>query len=115
MATADRRPRTRGAGWEYLHVAIDDATRLTCAEVLAAEDGATCAALLHAAPITHTTNARPSDSSRPSCASGLSHALSQLSQARRPALRPCLRFDNHQHPHMSLGRRPHWMRFREAV
>ena len=33
-------------GWEYLHVAIDDATRLTYAEVLAAADAPTCAAFL---------------------------------------------------------------------
>ena len=31
----DRRRRARRVGWEYLHVAIDDATRLTYAEVLA--------------------------------------------------------------------------------
>jgi transposase InsO family protein len=43
----DRRRRTRKAGWEYLHVAIDDATRLTYAEVLAADDAAACAAFLH--------------------------------------------------------------------
>ena len=42
----DRRRRARKAGWEYLHVAIDDATRLTYAEVLAADDGPACAAFL---------------------------------------------------------------------
>jgi transposase InsO family protein len=42
----DRRRRTRRAGWEYLHVAIDDATRLTYAEVLAADDAPACAAFL---------------------------------------------------------------------
>ena len=42
----DRRRRTRNAGWEYLHVAIDDATRLTYAEVLAADDASACAAFL---------------------------------------------------------------------
>lgn len=31
----DRTTRTRGIGWEYLHVAVDDATRLAYAEVLA--------------------------------------------------------------------------------
>lgn len=30
----DRRARARGAGWEYVHVAIDDATRLAYVEVL---------------------------------------------------------------------------------
>ena len=42
----DRRRRTRRAGYEYLHVAIDDASRLTYAEVLAADDAPTCAAFL---------------------------------------------------------------------
>jgi len=42
----DRRRRARKAGWEYLHVAIDDATRLTYAEVLAADDAPACAAFL---------------------------------------------------------------------
>jgi transposase InsO family protein len=42
----DRRRRARKAGWEYLHIAIDDATRLTCAEVLPAADAAACAAFL---------------------------------------------------------------------
>jgi transposase InsO family protein len=42
----DRRRRARRVGWEYLHVAIDDATRLAYAEVLPAADAATCAAFL---------------------------------------------------------------------
>lgn len=42
----NRRRRTRGAGWEYLHVAIDAATRLTYAEVLPADDAGACAAFL---------------------------------------------------------------------
>ena len=40
----DRRRRARRVGWEYLHIAIDDATRLTYAEVLGAADAPTCAA-----------------------------------------------------------------------
>jgi transposase InsO family protein len=42
----DRRRRARKAGWEYLHVAIDDATRLTYAEILAADDAPACAAFV---------------------------------------------------------------------
>jgi transposase InsO family protein len=42
----DRRRRARKVGWEYLHVAIDDATRLTYAEVLPAQDASACAAFL---------------------------------------------------------------------
>jgi transposase InsO family protein len=42
----DRTTRVRGIGWEFVHVAIDDCTRLTYAEVLAGEDGVTTAAFL---------------------------------------------------------------------
>jgi transposase InsO family protein len=42
----DRRRRARRVGWEFLHVAIDDATRLTYAEVLSAGDAPACAAFL---------------------------------------------------------------------
>ena len=42
----NRRRRSKGAGWEFLHIAIDDATRLTYAEVLAADDAPACAAFL---------------------------------------------------------------------
>jgi transposase InsO family protein len=42
----DRRRRTRRAGYEYLHVAIDDASRLTYAEMLTADDAPACAAFL---------------------------------------------------------------------
>ena len=42
-ATGDRRSRRRGVGWEVLHVAIDDATRLVYAELLPDEKGRTTA------------------------------------------------------------------------
>ena len=42
----DRRTRVRGIGWEYVHVAIDDCTRLAYAEVLANERGPESAAFL---------------------------------------------------------------------
>ncbi len=32
--TGDRRARTRGAGWEYVHVSVDDASRVAYVEVL---------------------------------------------------------------------------------
>jgi len=41
--------RSRKAGWQYLHVAIDDHSRLAYAELLPAEDGAACAAFLERA------------------------------------------------------------------
>jgi transposase InsO family protein len=45
----DRRARVRGIGWEFLHVAVDDATRLAYVEVLQAEDKTACAAFLQRA------------------------------------------------------------------
>jgi transposase InsO family protein len=45
-ATGDRRSRNRGIGWEVLHVAIDDATRLVYAELLPDEKGRTTARFL---------------------------------------------------------------------
>jgi len=44
--TGDRSRRRRGAGWDFVHVAIDDASRLAYAEVLANEQGDTSAAFL---------------------------------------------------------------------
>jgi transposase InsO family protein len=45
----DRRTRTRGIGWEYVHVAVDDATRLAYVEVLDDERGPTAAGFLRRA------------------------------------------------------------------
>lgn len=45
----DRRTRQRGIGWEYLHVAIDDATRVAYAAVLPDETAASTAGFLQAA------------------------------------------------------------------
>ena len=39
--TGDRRSRVRGIGWEFVHVAVDDASRLAYVEVLGDEGGAT--------------------------------------------------------------------------
>jgi transposase InsO family protein len=45
--TGDRRGhRARGVGWEHLHVAIDDASRLAYTELLPDERGQTCADFL---------------------------------------------------------------------
>jgi transposase InsO family protein len=46
---ADGRVRSRRAGWQYLHVAIDDHSRLAYAEILAGEDAEACAAFLERA------------------------------------------------------------------
>lgn len=45
----DRTRRSRGVGWEYVHVAIDDCTRLGYAEVLADETKETTAGFLQRA------------------------------------------------------------------
>ena len=45
----DRRTRSRGIGWEYVHVAIDDATRLAYVEVLEDEKAATAVGFLRRA------------------------------------------------------------------
>ena len=42
----DRRTRVKGAGWEYVHVAIDDYSRAAYVEVLPAQTGAMAAAFL---------------------------------------------------------------------
>jgi len=39
--TGDRRAQVRGIGWEYVHVAVDDASRLAYVEVLPDEGGVT--------------------------------------------------------------------------
>jgi transposase InsO family protein len=45
----DRSRSVEGAGWEYLHVCIDDASRVSYAEVLPNERGVTCTAFLERA------------------------------------------------------------------
>jgi transposase InsO family protein len=45
----DRTTRVRGIGWEFVHVCIDDATRLAYVEVLLDEKGETAAAFLRRA------------------------------------------------------------------
>jgi transposase InsO family protein len=47
----DRSKTVDGAGWEYLHVCIDDASRVSYAEVLPNERGVTCAAFLERAAV----------------------------------------------------------------
>src|SRR5439155_23846575 len=47
--TRDRQQRNRGAGWEFVHVAVDDCTRLAYVEVLSDERGPTTAGFLERA------------------------------------------------------------------
>lgn len=48
-ATGNRSRRDRGAGWEYAHVAVDDASRLAYVEVLPDQKGITAVAFLERA------------------------------------------------------------------
>ena len=50
-ATGNRGPgrRSRGAGWEFVHICIDDATRLAYVEVLGDEKAKTCVGFLRRA------------------------------------------------------------------
>lgn len=47
--TGDRARVSRGAGWEFVHVAIDDFSRLVYVEILPDERGESCAAFLRRA------------------------------------------------------------------
>lgn len=49
MGTRENRYRTRGAGWEFVHVAVDDATRLAYVEVLENEKASTSVGFLRRA------------------------------------------------------------------
>ena len=44
--SGDRRSHVRGVGWEYVHVAVDDASRLVYVEVLGDEDAPAATAFL---------------------------------------------------------------------
>jgi transposase InsO family protein len=45
----DRRARVKGIGWEYVHVAVDDHSRVAYVEVLADQLGTSCATFLQRA------------------------------------------------------------------
>jgi transposase InsO family protein len=47
--TGDRRGQARGIGWEFVHVCVDDCSRVAYAEVLVDEKGPTAAAFLRRA------------------------------------------------------------------
>jgi transposase len=111
----DRRTRTRGIGWEYVHVAIDDATRLVYVEVLDDEKATTAIGFLRRA-VAHfasfgirverlMTDKRlrlPRHDPR----ARLQNARDQArdSDERHRALAGWLDFYNRRRPHRSLGR-----------
>lgn len=53
--TGTRKGRHRGAGWDYVHVAIDDRTRIAYAEVLRDETAETSATFLRRARVWYRT------------------------------------------------------------
>jgi len=153
----DRRARVKGIGWEFLHVAIDDATRLAYAEILATDTGEACAAFLRRAlgwyhqrgirvrrlltdnggpyrarvfaatcggwavrhrftrPYRPQTNGKAERLIQTLLRDWAYRVPYRTSARRTAALRPFLRFYNHQRPHTSLGRRSPWTRFQEAA
>src|SRR4051794_32382858 len=82
----DRTPRTRGIGCEYVHVAVDDATRLAFVEVLADEKGTTAAGFLRRAvaffPLRDHCRADPDRQRR---LLPRAHSRTRLPPARNPA------------------------------
>jgi transposase InsO family protein len=146
--TGDQSRKCRGAGWEYVHVAVDDATRLAYVEVLRDEKGTTSAGFLRrafawfgrlgvrveriltdngsgyvsrrfaaacAAMAVRHKRTRPY---RP-CTNGKAERFIQTllrewayampyrnSSLRMRALRPWLRYYNHERPHGGLHARP---------
>jgi transposase InsO family protein len=143
--TGQRTGRKRRAGWEYLHVAIDDASRLTYAGFVrrtlawfrrrgvtvrrlltdnawayrARALGGVCRAWAVRHRFTRPYHPQTNGKAERFIQTLLrewAYRVPYGSSARRTAaLRPYLRFYNHRRPHVSLGRRSPWMRFREAV
>ncbi len=84
--TGDRRNRSRGAGWEYVHVAIDDASRLAYIEVLANEQADTTAGFLRRALIFYRSHGIKVERVMTDNGSAyVSHLFAELCQQRRLA------------------------------
>ena len=91
----DRRTRTRGIGWEYVHVCVDDATRLAYVEVLADEKATTAAGFLRRAVAhyhAHGIRVERVMTDNGSCYRGVVHALAckalRLKHLRTQPYRP---------------------------
>jgi transposase len=85
--------RNRRAGWSYLHVAIDDHTRLVYAELLNDERGPSCAAFLRRATAWYaergiTLERVLSDNAKAYHGTPLAHGLQRT--GHRPPLHPSL-------------------------
>jgi transposase InsO family protein len=76
--TGDRRRQSRGIGWEYVHVCVDDATRIAYVEVLADERAVTAAGFLRRAVAhyrAHGIQVERVLTDNGSCYRGVVHAL----------------------------------------
>jgi transposase InsO family protein len=74
----DRRTRSRGIGWEYVHVCVDDATRIAYVEVLEDEKAVTAAGFLRRAVAhyrAHGIRVERVMTDNGSCYRGIVHAL----------------------------------------
>jgi transposase InsO family protein len=77
-ANGDRRTRSRGIGWEYVHVCVDDATRIAYVEILDDEKAVTAAGFLRRAVAhyrAHGIHVERVMTDNGSCYRGVVHAL----------------------------------------
>ncbi len=86
--TGDRRQTARGIGWEFVHVCVDDHSRLAYAEVLPDEHATTVARFIRHASAWFTTRGIAIRGILTDNGSGYrSHVVAALCQARRVAQR----------------------------
>src|SRR6266567_3784858 len=110
------RPRRRDAhghdrgttGWDYVHVAIDDYSRLAYAEVLSDEKAATAVGIRHlrTQPRRPQTNGKAERFIRTLLNGWAYAAIYRTSTDRAAALDGWLWHYNHQRRHAALGRQP---------
>jgi transposase InsO family protein len=81
--TGDRRRRVRGIGWEYVHVAVDDATRVAYVEALPDEQGVTVTAFVWRAVAFRRVGIRVRRILTDNGSRYLSHVFAQLCRTAR--------------------------------
>jgi transposase len=84
QATVDGKQR-RVTGWEFVHVAVDDATRLAYAEVLADERGPTAAGFLRRAVAWFASLGIAVDASSPTTAPAIARSPTRSPLANSPS------------------------------
>jgi transposase InsO family protein len=105
-------------GWECVHIAIDDCTRLAYAEVLDDEKATTVVAFLRRAVVffeRHGMQQLLTDNG--GGYGSMIHAIAcrALSQERAAALNGWLWYYNHQRKHSALGHKPPIARLNERT